>query len=508
MSRITQNYKRTLAGSVGAGLSSVFGSGGKQYYILEHKISSRYHRAGENQEIIVDQVEIGRDGRCQVRFDESFPTVSRRHAAIIREGDKWKLIHLSETNPTLLNNNNVAREWYLQNGDEIQLSVGGPRLGFIIPAGRTTGTIGLTRRLSLFGQQALRPYKRAITLLTVALVLAIGGLTGWKIWSDIEHKEQIAKLEAEADAREAEAKAQYEQFQAEQDSIATVLENTNKDLTDVKQRNAELSNRLKKMQSSQNTNVTPGRVGITAIDNKAIEACLPYIYFIYVESIEAISPTGEKKIIDNYGWTGTGFLLNDGRFVTARHVVEPWFFAQKGEDNKIAMNYLVHNGGNVIVHFGAISSSGDRFSFTNEHIVCNRAHDHSVVTDEGYKYVVGYLDETDWAYWNVGRNDGLTMDKQASISLERGVELTVLGFPMALGANSADDIKPIWSNALTASQGLTRSVILTTNTNYEHGNSGGPVFYTDANGKLIVIGIVSAHAGRSTGFIVPIASLF
>jgi hypothetical protein len=80
------NYKRTVAGSVGAGLGAVFNGSGRQYYILEHKTESLYHHAGESQKIIVDQVELGRDSACQVRFDESFETVSRRHAAIVKEG--------------------------------------------------------------------------------------------------------------------------------------------------------------------------------------------------------------------------------------------------------------------------------------------------------------------------------------------------------------------------------------------------------------------------------------
>lgn len=72
------NYKRTLTGSVGAGLGSVFSANGKSYYILEHKVSSKYHHAGEAQEIIVDEAELGCDAKCQVQFDESFTTVSRR----------------------------------------------------------------------------------------------------------------------------------------------------------------------------------------------------------------------------------------------------------------------------------------------------------------------------------------------------------------------------------------------------------------------------------------------
>ena len=66
------NYKRTVAGSVGAGMGAIFNGSGRTYYILEHKTSSKYHSAGESQKIIIDQIEIGRDASCQVRYDESF----------------------------------------------------------------------------------------------------------------------------------------------------------------------------------------------------------------------------------------------------------------------------------------------------------------------------------------------------------------------------------------------------------------------------------------------------
>ena len=84
-------YKRTIAGSVGAGMGAIFNASGRSYYILEHKTESKYHHAGESQKIIVDQIELGRDSSCQVRFDESFETVSRRHAAIVKEGNDYKL---------------------------------------------------------------------------------------------------------------------------------------------------------------------------------------------------------------------------------------------------------------------------------------------------------------------------------------------------------------------------------------------------------------------------------
>ena len=143
---MAETYKKTVKGTLGAGMSSLFG-GVSNYYVLEHKVSSKYHKQGEAQEIIVDYAEIGRDRDCAVRFDESFDTVSRKHAAIVKKDDNWKLVQLSRTNSTFLNGHKVVDEWYLQNGDEIQLSVNGPKLGFIIPqaTGRKT-TMNLRRR--------------------------------------------------------------------------------------------------------------------------------------------------------------------------------------------------------------------------------------------------------------------------------------------------------------------------------------------------------------------------
>jgi len=112
------------------GKSTVFGGSARPYCILEHRTGSRYHEAGEKQKIIIDHAEIGRDPNCAVRYDEQFETVSRRHAAIIRNGNDWKLVAMSKTNPTFVNGKMVQGEWYLQHGDEIQCAVNGPKLVF------------------------------------------------------------------------------------------------------------------------------------------------------------------------------------------------------------------------------------------------------------------------------------------------------------------------------------------------------------------------------------------
>ena len=177
----TQAYKRTLAGSVGAGMGALVNGAGRTFYILEFKTTTQYHKAGDSEKVIVDQIELGRDSKCQIRFDDGCETVSRKHAAIVREGEGWKLISLSKTNSTFVNGQPINGEQMLNTGDEIRLSSKGPIIGFIAPQGAKglVKSIAMTERLKLFQKQALKPYKTGIAILSVVLVLAIAGLSAY-----------------------------------------------------------------------------------------------------------------------------------------------------------------------------------------------------------------------------------------------------------------------------------------------------------------------------------------
>ncbi len=491
-----QTYKRSLAGSVGAGLSSVFNAGGRTYYILEHKVSSKYHRAGEAQEIIVDQIEIGRDPKCQVQFDENFTTVSRRHAAIVRDADNWKLVQLSQTNQTFLNGRPVTNEWYLQNGDEIQLSINGPKLGFIVPTGNKakTGSIALSRRLSLFRQQALKPYKTAMAVMAMLLVLAIGG----GVWYAIHANQKIVEITNCTNEQLEEARTNAAVMQARLDSA-------NSKIIALDKKYKNLKNQIKEVASPKSDVTGSTRVSGSKTSNKTIAACEPSVYFVLIRKI-VIKFEGETKTYENVG-TGSGFLLNDGRFVTARHVVEPWMFPTDASDEfNILCNAVAHNGGEVISYIDAYSPTGQTISFTSKQVRVNRTADESITFD-GITLRKAPLGPTDYAYYSTSQTKGLAYHNQLSKQLEMRDKLTILGYPMGLGANSPTDIRPIYSEAAVACDGLERGLILTTATTFEHGNSGGPVFATTTDGELIVVGLVSAGAGRSTGFVVPISAV-
>ena len=211
-------------------------------------------------------------------------------------------------------------------------------------------------------------------------------------------------------------------------------------------------------------------------------------------------------MMEDAGWTGTGFLLNDGKFVTARHVVEPWMFPT--DSTKVLVNMLVSNGGKVEVWFEAISSTGKKLSFKNSQFKCKRNADSRETLDDGTVIVHALDNPSDVAWVAVDANGGLKADAPLSTQLPRNTVLSILGFPHGYGANSPTDITPISSTATTAAPGLQNGEILTTNTNIEGGNSGGPALVTNAEGNLVVVGVISASEGRSLGFIVPISEIY
>lgn len=78
----------------------------------------------------VPYIGIGRNQDCLVCYGDEFPMVSRLHSAIEWINGSFSIAHLSSTNQTLLNGRPVARKWFLQDGDIIQLAPSGPKMRF------------------------------------------------------------------------------------------------------------------------------------------------------------------------------------------------------------------------------------------------------------------------------------------------------------------------------------------------------------------------------------------
>ena len=552
MSRETQPYKRSFSASVGAGLGSLVGGSGKQYYILEHKINSKFHKIGEAQEIIVDNIELGRDAKCQVRFDESFETVSRRHAAIVKEGDNWKLVQLSATNPTLLNGRQVAKDWFLQSGDDIQLSVGGPRLGFIVPTGNksTVGSIPISVRIKRFQEQALRPYKAAIaTLSCLLLILVLGAGTvmhlmhtkitdlGEEIKTEIaknteiqgnletlineneiiqkqqEESVQVAVKEAKKAAEEAEMRAKEAIKEAEQRATEAALKTA-----------AELiriANEAAEAVKIAESGAQKPDVDIQSL----IEKCKDDIYYLFVEKVYLLI---DGKRMENvtmgdgnlYGWSGTGFLLNDGHFVTARHCVQGWRFS---EDRTVLMSAALADTKKnieIVASFKAINRTGKILTFNSKEFKLSEKYDvtKQIGSLKGnnplYLTWFGFANDnrlwsTDWAYINTSSRGSLTADSNLSNNLQTTMELHVLGFPKGIGVGDTPSvINPVYNKINVSLDGLDNSGCFLHTRGTDKGNSGGPIFARKGD-ELVVIGIVSRGSKSDQyGYGVPISCIY
>lgn len=501
----TETYKRTISGSVGAGMKSLFATGGRRFYTLEHKVSSLYHKAGECQQIIVDQIELGRASTCQVRFDESFTTVSRRHAAIVKDGDNWKLVQLSQTNATYLNGHRVEKEWYLQNGDEIQLSTNGPKLGFIAAQGDKglVKSIGLTARLNLFSQQALRPYKQALVAMSILFILVVGGLSSWNyiLNQDVEsaNKQLIALIEIN---------------NGNQQMIDSLIQELNDNQRKMKGYEESIEILEKQAEQALTAAADARRLADSAMtatpkseiaDGSIKEQCFPYTYFIQVGSELRITKFDGTKRIYKWGGSATGFLLEDGRFITARHVIEPWCYPSF---KMVEINQIINTEAKEVeVNFVATSHSGDKIVFTNKQCRMDRSADEimPLVNEDGFSLVTKWAPsgDGDWAVIQTNKTKGLPFDNELSVNLPITTKLQILGFPHGRGGEDMRAPSPISSHAEVAREGLdVNNTIMTANDNTEPGNSGGPVFVKKDN-KYIVVGILSGSTAEK-GRVVPI----
>ncbi len=84
---------------------------------------------GQIQDFSEFPVNIGRHASCQVRFEKNLTTISRNHARIERQGNRFRIVDAS-TNGTYVNGKRIA-DVYLRDGDVITFSESGPKASFL-----------------------------------------------------------------------------------------------------------------------------------------------------------------------------------------------------------------------------------------------------------------------------------------------------------------------------------------------------------------------------------------
>lgn len=569
------NYKRTVAGSVGAGLGAIFNASGRTYYILEHKTNSKYHQAGESQKIIVDQVEMGRDSSCQVRFDESFETVSRKHAAIVRDGSNWKLVPLSSTNATLVNGQPITGERVLNSGDEIRLSSQGPVLGFILPQGAQSlvKSIGLTERMNLFRKQALRPYKTAIWCLFAVLIIAVGALVAWNLYQAKNYEQKLADMQFEQEliademmAKDAEISALKGKINNAEARARMTAEEVRKANETLEKYEAEKADLAKKQQAIEASIVElnkkaeapqPAKAAEKAASKAAekaapaakaepaakpadIKDCYNSVYYVKMDDVSVYDKDNKElvKFTTDYLVGGTGFLLDNGRFVTARRVVEPWFYysasTSLGKDRRgvswtFADIQAAHSrdGFKVVANYTAYAPNGMNFKFKNTDVRGDKGFEStdSYYTIESYKlnntlYRIFRTQEiklkrynkatrADWVSMakadQLQSGNGLAFDAAYSLSPVSGTEVTILGYPLGAGMKNSESVNPDKRiNNINVTGLNDQGVIELSSRRYTEGNDGAPVLM-NKDGKWVVIGILSHTDSADRDVVVPIS---
>ncbi|HEY9161499.1 MAG TPA: FHA domain-containing protein [Desulfomonilia bacterium] len=84
---------------------------------------------GQIQEFSENTISIGRQTDSSVQFPKDMTTISRQHAIIERDGNRFKLTDKS-ANGTFVNGKKIT-ETYLKDGDVIMFTEGGPKVSFI-----------------------------------------------------------------------------------------------------------------------------------------------------------------------------------------------------------------------------------------------------------------------------------------------------------------------------------------------------------------------------------------
>jgi pSer/pThr/pTyr-binding forkhead associated (FHA) protein len=88
---------------------------------------------GEIQEFAGNEIIIGRHPSCDLQFPKDIVAISRKHAHIVREGNRFKLVD-SSTNGTFVNGTKIDESW-LKDGDVIFFTEGGPKVSFLTRQG-------------------------------------------------------------------------------------------------------------------------------------------------------------------------------------------------------------------------------------------------------------------------------------------------------------------------------------------------------------------------------------
>jgi pSer/pThr/pTyr-binding forkhead associated (FHA) protein len=110
---------------------------------------------GQIQEFSEPEISIGRHPSCHVQFPKDLSLISRQHARIVREGNRFKLVDQS-ANGTFLNGKQV-QESYLKDGDILLFADGGPKVSFLTKLGESPADLPQVAKIPAVQMAPPRP---------------------------------------------------------------------------------------------------------------------------------------------------------------------------------------------------------------------------------------------------------------------------------------------------------------------------------------------------------------
>jgi pSer/pThr/pTyr-binding forkhead associated (FHA) protein len=493
-------------------------AGGKTSpFTLEFLTDTGKHAANTSQVVVVPYIELGRDRNCGIRFGEDTPTVSRKHASLERKGSRVNILNLSDTNQTLVNGRPVLREWPLNSGDEIQLSADGPRLRFIGSAGKAP--LAFTARMQLFARQALRPYRYALLGLSTlfGVTAAVAAWLFYRVNADKDNLRQLAQSIETQLADQQRARAQGDSVAlAERTRLAERLAIANQENENFQKSLAAQSRVLRALTRPRPAAVPTAKAAVRAPSgaDAVVMTRRNAVYALYVlltvtdqhgKVIELADEGGRPVRMENYlVGTGTGFVLDDGRLVTARRWVEPWAYPRDEKDVlNLYANFVHHNGGKASVKLVAAAPGGPELTLPGDQFTINRAGDRPVVGNfgfgEGKIAVADPSGDGGWASFKVPAVGTAAATKEPP---GPGTQVHLLGYEIPADAEAGPAGNPTYSRLTLGPTDRATGHWTIGEGNPEPGNFGGPIFVLQEGVPLVAGMLVPGPDER--GRVVPI----
>ena len=265
--------------------------------------------------------------------------------------------------------------------------------------------------------------------------------------------------------------------------------------------------------------------GIQAGDESACRSSVYHIRVGYVLLQEA-DGQGGYRTLDSLladGHVGTGFVTTDGRFVTARHVAEPWmnpsdtlftdWAVQVENTNREARREVMR----MITRLRAVNVDGRRLDFCTDSAHINRSRDRifnaGTRTEPRWRRSISIVfNDFDCA---LGDCAWFTVPQKGTVRLASSDRFARLkaGDPLLfVGSQSVRD--PEEHVILSPTGGRLKNTpghgCLLHSSQFDPGDSGGPVL-ARVGGRVVLVGIISrkdADRKETTGWSVPVTELY